>query len=98
MICCHTTGIGSAYRLHGLWLQHLLKERFSPPSRLPASVIPAMVFDPLGTQQGRLPPWEVANAVAMDVVITDMEKWQGRSCYELQGPPKSLRGLGDLLC
>ena len=77
-----------AYRLHGRLQQHLLNARFSPPSRLPASVFLAMVFDPLGTQQGRLPPWEVAKAVAMDVVISDMEKWQGRSCYELLGQGK----------
>ncbi len=47
-----------------------------------------MVFDPLGTQEDRLSPWEVAKAVAMDAVIADMEKYQKKSCYVLLGQGK----------
>jgi hypothetical protein len=44
-----------------------------------------MVFDPLETPHGKLPPWEVAKAVAMDLVITDMEKAKEANCYVLLG-------------
>ena len=47
-----------------------------------------MVFDPLGTQEDRLSPWEVAKAVAMDAVIADMGKYQKKSCYVLLGQGK----------
>ena len=57
-----------------------------PP--LSSRLFGSMVFDPLGTQHGRLPPWEVAKAVAMDLVITDMEKAKQTNCYVLLGSGK----------
>ena len=57
-----------------------------PP--LSSRLFGSMVFDPLGTQHGRLPPWEVAKAVAMDLVITDMEKAKQANCYVLLGAGK----------
>ena len=47
-----------------------------------------MSFAPRSTQDGHMPPWEVAKAAALDQVITDMEKHLGKSCWEILGRGK----------
>ncbi len=48
----------------------------------------SMSFSPGSTQNGRLPPWEVAKAAAYNEVISDMEKHLGKSCWQLLGQGK----------
>ena len=47
-----------------------------------------MALAPGTTAQGKLPPYEVAKAVAFNEVITQMEKHTGKSCWELLGEGK----------
>ena len=42
-----------------------------------------MSLDPAGTHVGHLPPWEVAKAVVMDNVISDLEGHLGKDCWQL---------------
>ena len=54
----------------------------------PSHFTPDMAFCPEHTRDGYLPPWEVAKAVALDSVISDMERHLGKSCWELLGRGK----------
>lgn len=44
-----------------------------------------MAFDPSGTQEGRLPPWEIAKAVAYRTVLNHIGKHTGMEPAELLG-------------
>ena len=48
-----------------------------------------MDFDPGDTPQGKLPPWEVAKAVAFEQVIICMEEHLGQTCWQLIGKGKA---------
>ena len=47
-----------------------------------------MALEPGDTPKGKLPPFEVAKAVAFEAVLTQMEKHTGKSCWELLGMGK----------
>ena len=44
-----------------------------------------MVFDPTGTPHGRLPPWEIAKAVAFHEVLKRVTKDLSISTHEILG-------------
>ena len=48
-----------------------------------------MDFDPAGTPQGKLPPWDVVKPVAFQEVISKMEKHLGKTCKQLTGLGKA---------
>jgi hypothetical protein len=48
-----------------------------------------MEFDPAGTPRGKLPPWEVAKAIAFQEVISKMEEHLGKTCKQLTGLGKA---------
>lgn len=56
--------------------------------RFLAAFCAVMSFDPAGSKIGHLPPWEVAKAVAMDNVISDLEEHLGKDCWQLLGVGK----------
>ena len=47
-----------------------------------------MALEPANTPEGKLPPWEVAKAIAFNDVIIRMEEHTGKSCWELLGEGK----------
>ena len=47
-----------------------------------------MALEPDSAPHGKLPPYEVAKAIAFDDVITQMEKDTGKFCRELLGDGK----------
>ena len=47
-----------------------------------------MALDPENTPEGKLPPFEVAKAIAFEAVITQIEKHTKKSCWELMGMGK----------
>ena len=48
-----------------------------------------MKFSPDRTPQGKLPPMEVAKAIAYEQVIADMEEHLGKTCWELTGKSRA---------
>ena len=48
-----------------------------------------MALDPTNTPEGKLPPFEVAKALAFEAVITQIEKHTQKSCWELMGMGKA---------
>ena len=59
--------------------------------RLPPLSCTALVMSlaPDNTQDGHLPPWEVAKAAALDQVISHMEARHGKTCWEILGRGKA---------
>ena len=47
-----------------------------------------MALDPTNTPEGKLPPFEVAKALAFEAAITQIEKHTRKSCWELMGMGK----------
>ena len=47
-----------------------------------------MALDPTNTPEGKLPPFEVAKALAFEAVIAQIEKHTQKSCWELMGMGK----------
>ena len=47
-----------------------------------------MDSDPESTPKSKLPPWEIAKAVAFEEVINCMEEHLGKTCWQLTGKGK----------
>ena len=47
-----------------------------------------MDFDPEDTPQGKLPPWEIAKAIAYEQVLNKMEEHLEKTCWQLTGKGK----------
>ncbi len=48
-----------------------------------------MDFDPADTPSGKMPPFEVTKAIALEQVINTMEKHMGKTCWQLLGQGKA---------
>ena len=55
-----------------------------------------MALGPASTPSGKLPPMEVAKAIAFEKVISCMEKHLGKTCWELLGKSKKDFTAGQL--
>jgi hypothetical protein len=52
-------------------------------------IVVVMDFDPEGTPRGKLPPWEIAKAVAFEKIINSMEEHLEKTCWQLTGKGKA---------